>query len=72
MALNVSFLNKKRLSDLLDNMPDYSIVEIIGTDSVYIDHDILEIFQQFRSKAHTKHIQLIMTDITEVQTISLH
>lgn len=72
LALNVSFLNKKRIADLLDKMPDYSIVEIIGTDSVYIDHDILEIFQQYKSKAHTKHIQLIMKDIPEVQTISLH
>ncbi len=72
LALNVSFLNKKRLSNLLDEMPEYSIVEINGTDSVYIDYDILEIFQQYKSKAHHKHIQLIMMDIPEVQTISLH
>jgi MFS superfamily sulfate permease-like transporter len=72
LALNVSFLNKKRLSNLLDQMPEYSIVEIIGTDSVYIDHDILEIFQQYKTKAHHKHIQLSMTDIPEVQTISVH
>jgi hypothetical protein len=65
-------LNKKRLTNLLDQMPDYSVVEIIGTDSIYIDHDILEIFQQFRPKAHNKHIQLILRDIPEVQTISLH
>ncbi len=72
LALNVSFLNKKRLSNLLDKMPEYSIVEIIGTDSVYIDHDILEIFQQYKTKAHHKHIQLTLTDIQEVQTISVH
>lgn len=72
LALNVSFLNKKRISDLLDQMPEYSIVEIVGTDSVYIDHDILEIFQQFRTKAHNKHIQLEMHGIPEVQTISVH
>jgi len=72
LALNVSFLNKKRLSNLLDKIPDYSVVEIIGTDSVYIDHDVLEIFQQYKSKAHNKHIQLILTDIPEVQTINLH
>ncbi len=72
LALNVSFLNKKRLAELLDKMPDYSVVEIIATDSVYIDHDILEIFQQYKSKAHNKHIQLVMKDVPEVQTISLH
>lgn len=72
LALNVSFLNKKRIADLLDNIPEYATVEIIGTDSVYIDHDILEIFQQFKSKAHNRHIQLTMKDIAEVQTIELH
>jgi len=72
LALNVSFLNKKRITDLLDKMPEYAVVEIIGTDSVYIDHDILEIFQQYKLKAHNKHIQLILTDIAEVQTIIVH
>lgn len=72
LALNVSFLNKKRISSLLDQLPEYSVVEILGTDSVYIDHDILEIIQQFKPKAHNKHIQLILKDIPEVQTISLH
>jgi MFS superfamily sulfate permease-like transporter len=72
LALNVSFLNKERISKLLDKIPNYSVVEIIGTDSVYIDHDVLEILQQYKSKAHNKHIQLILKDIPEVQTISLH
>lgn len=72
LALNVSFLNKKRMASVLDQMPEYSVVEIIGTDSVYIDHDILEIIQQFKPKAHNKHIQLMLKDIPEVQTISLH
>ena len=72
LALNVSFLNKKRLSQILDKIPEYSVVEIVGTDSVYIDHDILEIFQQYKPKAHSKHIQLILKDIPEVQTINLH
>ena len=72
LALNVSFLNKKAIADLLDKIPEYSVVEIVATDSVYIDHDVLEIFQQFKSKAHNKHIQLVMHGIPEVQTIELH
>jgi MFS superfamily sulfate permease-like transporter len=72
MALNVSFLNKKRLTQVLDKLPEYSIVEIIGTKSVYIDHDVLEIFHDFKAKAHKKHIQLILTDIPDVETIELH
>jgi histidyl-tRNA synthetase len=47
-------------------------VEFIGTNSVYIDYDILEIFQQFKSKAHLKHIELKLIDIREVETIEVH
>ena len=57
---------------MLDNIPEYSIVDIIGSDSVYIDRDILEIFQDFKTKAHNRHIQLTLTDIPEVETIELH
>ena len=72
LALNVSFLNKKKFIQVLDKIPEYSIVEIIGTNSVYIDYDILEIFMQYKSKAHSKHIQLILKDIPTVETIEIH
>ena len=72
LALNVSFLNKKRLKIMLDNIPLYSVVHINGTDSVYIDNDILEIIQDYKSKAHLKHIELKLTAIPEVMTIELH
>ena len=72
LALNVSFMNKKRILEMLDKLPEFSVVEIIGTDSVYIDNDILEIFQDYKSKAHRKHIELILKDIPEVQTLELH
>lgn len=72
LALNVSFLNKKKCMEMLDQLPEYSIVEINGSNSVYIDRDVLEIFQQFKAKAHHKHIQLILKDIPEVETIELH
>ena len=72
LALNVSFLNKKRFIDLLEQIPEYSVVEIDGSKSIYIDHDILEIFQEYKSKAHLRHIQLVLNKIPEVQTIGLH
>jgi MFS superfamily sulfate permease-like transporter len=72
LALNVSFLNKKKFMEMLDGIPEYSTIEIIGTDSVYIDRDILEIFQDYKSKAKNRHIQLSMRDIPEVETIELH
>lgn len=72
LALNVSFLNKKKIQHLLERIPPYSVVRINGAHSVYIDHDILEIFQDFRSKAHLRHIQLETENIPEVETLELH
>jgi hypothetical protein len=57
---------------MLDEIPEYSVVEIVGTRSVYIDYDILEIFQDFKSKAHSRHIQLTLTDIPDVETLEMH
>ncbi|MFI5218731.1 MAG: SulP family inorganic anion transporter [Bacteroidia bacterium] len=72
LAMNVSFLNKKRIMDMLDKIPEYSRVDIIGTDSIYIDNDILEIFHDFKSKARNKNLDLTITDIPDVETIELH
>lgn len=72
LALNVSFLNKKRFLNVLDQMPENSIVVINGADSVYIDRDILEIFHDFKSKAVQKNIKLTMIAIPDVETIELH
>lgn len=57
---------------MLDKIPAYSIVEIIGSDSVYIDNDILEIIHDYKKKAHNRHIQLVLKDVPEVETIELH
>jgi MFS superfamily sulfate permease-like transporter len=72
LALNVSFLNKKRLTEMLDKLEPYSTVSVSGTKSVYIDHDVLEIFHDFRPKAHSRHIELILQDVPDVETIELH
>jgi MFS superfamily sulfate permease-like transporter len=72
LALNVSFLNKKRFRILLEELPEYSVVEINGKNSVYIDNDILEIFHDFKTKAKRRHIQLTMTGVPDVETIGLH
>lgn len=72
LALNVSFLNKQRIRDLLEKMPAYSIVEINGEKSVYIDHDILELFQEFKAVAHEKHIDFRMVNIPAVEVVDFH
>ena len=72
LALNVSFLNKKKLRDALDKIPAYSEVMINGADSVYIDHDVLEIIHEFKLKAKQKHMVLQLNGVPEVKTLSVH
>ncbi len=72
LALNVSFLNKKKLRDALDKIPPYSEVIINGNDSVYIDHDVLEIIHEFKQKAKQKHMVLQLNGIPEVKTLTVH
>jgi MFS superfamily sulfate permease-like transporter len=72
LAINVSFINKKKLKDELEKIPDYSIVDIDGTHSVYIDYDVIEVINEFKVKAHHKHIELHLKGIPDVETIGAH
>jgi MFS superfamily sulfate permease-like transporter len=72
LAINVSFINKKKIKDELEKIPDYSVVHIEGAHSVYIDYDVLEIINEFKTKAHHKHIALHLHGIPDVETISAH
>ncbi len=72
LAINVSFINKKKLKDVLEKIPDYSVVHIEGAHSVYIDYDIVEVINEFKSKAHHKHIELHLSGIPDVETLEAH
>ena len=72
LAINVSFINKKKLKDELEKIPDHAVVHIDGEDSVYIDYDVIETINEFKAKAHHKHIKLILSGIPNVETISPH
>jgi MFS superfamily sulfate permease-like transporter len=72
LAINVSFINKKKLKDELEKIPDYSVVHIDGAHSVYIDYDVIELINEFKSKAHHKHIELKLSGIPDVETIGTH
>jgi SulP family sulfate permease len=54
LAQEVSFLNKAAIQYTLNNLPEGSDVIIDGTDSMYIDKDVLEIIHNFRHNAFTK------------------
>lgn len=72
LAINVSFINKKKLKDELEKIPDHAVVHIDGEDSVYIDYDVIEAINEFKAKAHHKHIRLHLSGIPDVETISIH
>ena len=72
LAINVSFINKKKLKDELEKIPDYSVVDIDGSHSVYIDYDVIEVINEFKAKAHHKHIELHLQGIPDVETIGAH
>ena len=72
LAINVSFINKKKIKEELEHIPDYSVVEIDGRHSVYIDYDVLEVISEFKAKAPHKHVQLILHGIKDVETIGGH
>lgn len=72
LAINVSFINKKKIKDELEKIPDYSVVHIDGAHSIYIDYDVIEVINEFKVKAKHKHIELDLQGIPEVETISAH
>jgi MFS superfamily sulfate permease-like transporter len=60
---NVTFLNKVKLKSSLDQIPEYSVLTIDGSECNFIDYDILEIISEYSNKAHDKHIELHLKGI---------
>ncbi|MGL2964610.1 SulP family inorganic anion transporter [Flavobacterium sp. RSB2_4_14] len=69
---NVTFLNKVNLRKVLDEIPEYSLLTIDGSDCDFIDYDILEIISEYHTKAHEKHIELHTINIEKVNVQALH
>lgn len=69
---NVTFLNKVKLRKTLDEVPEYSILTIDGSESRMIDYDILEIISEFQRKAKDRHIELHLINIEKVNVTALH
>jgi MFS superfamily sulfate permease-like transporter len=69
---NVTFLNKVKLRKTLDEVPEYSILTIDGSESRLIDYDILEIISEFHRKAHDRHIELHLINIEKVNVLAVH
>jgi MFS superfamily sulfate permease-like transporter len=68
----VTFLNKMRLQKTLYQVPPYSVLTIDGTDSRFVDYDVLEMISEYEKQAHEKHIQLVLKHIERVNVSALH
>jgi len=72
LSSNVTFLNKVNLKKALDKIPEYSILTIDGTESRFVDYDILEIISEYGTKARDRHIQVELINIEKVNVHALH
>ncbi|MFN8301493.1 MAG: SulP family inorganic anion transporter [Saprospiraceae bacterium] len=68
----VTFLNKVNLRKALYKIPPYSVLTIDGSNSRFVDYDVLEMISEFEKQAHEKHIQLILINLERVNVTSLH
>jgi MFS superfamily sulfate permease-like transporter len=69
---NVTFLNKVKLKKTLDQIPEYSVLTIDGSECNFIDYDILEIVSEYAGKAHDRHIELHLNGIEKVNVTAVH
>ncbi len=69
---NVTFLNKVKLKEALDQIPEYSVLTIDGSECNFIDYDILEIISEYSNKAHDRHIELHLMGIEKVNITAVH
>ena len=69
---NVTFLNKVNLRKTLDEVAEYSVLTIDGSECNFIDYDILEIISEYENKARNKHIELHLKGIERVNVTAVH
>ncbi len=69
---NVTFLNKVKLRKALDQIPNYSVLTIDGSECNFIDYDILEIISEYENKAHDRHIEVHLNGIERVNVTAVH
>ena len=69
---NVTFLNKVKLRKVLDEVPEFSVLTIDGSECNFIDYDILEIISEYHNKAHYRHIELHLIGIEKVNITAVH
>ncbi|WP_316823337.1 SulP family inorganic anion transporter [Pedobacter gandavensis] len=69
LAEEVSFLNKAAIQVMLNNIPKETNVIIDGTNSRYIDPDVLETIFNFKHNAYTKGTIVVLENIKKQYTV---
>ena len=69
LAEEVSFLNKAAIQIVLNKIPKETNVIIDGTNSRYIDPDVLETIFNYKHNAYTKGIIVVLENVKEQYTI---
>jgi hypothetical protein len=60
------------LRKALDEIPEYSVLTIDGSECNFIDYDILEIVSEYHNKANDRHIELHLKGIEKVNITAVH
>ncbi|WEK19884.1 MAG: SulP family inorganic anion transporter [Candidatus Pedobacter colombiensis] len=69
LAEEVSFLNKAAIQVVLNKIPKETNVVIDGTNSRYIDPDVLEAIFNYKHNAYTKGIIVMLENVKEQYTV---
>ncbi len=72
MHTNVTFLDKSRIKELLNNIPHYSEVVIDGSFTKTIDHDVLETISEYCVNAKRNGIEVHLQNIERVNVSDIH
>ncbi len=68
LAEDVTFLNKASIQRTLNALPEGSRVVIDASKTINVDHDVVEIIEDFKINAKFKNIEL---DIIELESVEL-
>jgi MFS superfamily sulfate permease-like transporter len=69
---NVTFLNKVKLRDALEDIPEDCTLIIDGSRCNFIDYDILEIISEYGHKAEDRNIKVQLINIEKVNITAIH
>ena len=68
---DVSFINKAKITNTLENLENGTVVIIDGGNAQFIDHDILEELKEFEIESENNDMQVKFINIPALQTMEV-